>query len=68
MTNRQNSHLRMFINVQIIFRDYPDKWKTVPVLADIKDHLDQHLAAIQALNREIGIKSKGTKLKKDNLR
>jgi len=68
MTNRQNSHLRMFINVQIIFRDYPDKWNAAPALAGIISKLDEYLAAIQTLNREIAIKAKGTKLKKDNLR
>ncbi len=32
MTKRQNSHLKMFINVQVVFRDYPDKWNAVLVL------------------------------------
>ena len=68
MTKRQNSHLKMFINVQVVFRDYPDKWNAVSVLSGIISKLDEYLAAIQILNREIAIKSKGTKLKKNNLR
>lgn len=68
MTKRQNSHLKMFINVQVIFRNYPDKWNAVSVLTGIISKLDEYLAAIQTLNREIAIKAKGTKLEKNNLR
>ena len=68
MTKRQNSHLKMFINVQVVFRDYPDKWNAVSVLSGRTSKLDEYLAAIQILSREIAIKSKGTKLKKNNLR